>query len=190
MLHFWQENWGFRIAECPCDLHMTEYLADHKVTDKTIYHFGTGDHHHVGISQVENGSRNSVLGITASTGEYESFVQLVIKRPELLRWYNALFGDIYMINRHLLPDLDIVSLFHLCEFRSEKNDKYDALTDAEVLNMLTDKLRPGGLMMFYPGSYAWVKAEPIVKEWEKQPTIEFVEKYKTLLVYRKRANAR
>ena len=51
MLHVWQENWGFRVAECPCDLHLTDYIAERALTDRTIYHFGTGDHHHVGISQ-------------------------------------------------------------------------------------------------------------------------------------------
>ena len=131
-----------------------------------------------------------MLGITASTGEYESFVKLVIERPEIIRWYNAYFGDIYMINRQLLPALDIVTLFHLCEFRNEKNDSYGALTDREVLDMLTDKMRPGGLLMFFPGSYAWKLAETIVKDWADQPTIEFVESYKSLLIYRKRANAR
>ena len=190
MLHVWEASWGFRIAECPCDLHLTDYITERAVTDKTIYHFGTGDHHHVGISQAENGSRNSVLGITASTGEHESYVQLVIKRPEIVRWYNTIFGDIYMINRQLLPDLDIVTLFHICEFRNEQNDSYGALTDREMLDLLTDKLRPGGLMMFFPGSYAWKLAEPIVNAWAEQPTVGFVEKYKSLLVYKKLANGR
>ena len=83
--------------------------------------------------------------------------------PELSRWYAAYFGDIYMLNRQMLPELDIATLFHLCEFRTEQNDSYGALTDRQVLNLLTEKLRPGGLMMFFPGSYAFAKAEPVIK---------------------------
>ena len=189
MLHVWQENWGFRVAECPCDLHLTDYIAERALTDRTIYHFGTGDHHHVGISQAESGNRNSVIGITASTGEYESYVQLVIKRPELSRWYAAYFGDIYMLNRQMLPELDIATLFHLCEFRTEQNDSYGALTDRQVLNLLTEKLRPGGLMMFFPGSYAFAKAEPVIKAWAEAGHAAFLEAYKSILVYRKLADA-
>ena len=189
-MHVWPDAWGFRVAECPCDLHLTDYIKERALSDLTLYHFGTGDHHHVGITQGEAKTRNSVIGITASTGEYESYIQLMIRRPELSRWYHVSFGDIYMLNPQMLPNLDLVTLFHLCEYRTEKNDAYGALTDAEVLQLLFGKLRPGGLMMFYPGSYAFAEAKPIIDAWAEASAVEFVEKYKTLLIYRKRADVR
>ena len=82
-----------------------------------------------------------------------------------------------------------MTLFHLCEFRNETNDSYGALTDPQVLDLLTDKLRPGGLITFFPGSYAWKSVEPILKAWAAGPCIEFVEAYKSILIYRKLANA-
>ncbi len=187
MSQIWQESWGFRVAELPCDLHLTEYLAERQLTDRTIYHFGTGDHHHVGITQAEGVARNSVIGITASTGEYQSYINLVIRKPEIAQWYQVSFGDIYRINRQLLPALDVVSLFHLCEFSPEADSK-GALSDAQVLAVMTDCLRPGGLVIFYPRSHAWAKTGPIVEAWSRQAGIEKLEDYKSLLVYRKNAH--
>ena len=39
----------------------------------------------------------------------------------MLRTYNAVFGDIYLLNAKLLPVFDVVTLFHLCEFRGERD---------------------------------------------------------------------
>ena len=63
--------------------------------------------------------RNSVFGITAAPQEYQKYIELAIARPEVLRYYNAVFGDIYLLNEKLLPVFDVVTLFHLCEFRGE-----------------------------------------------------------------------
>ena len=49
--------------------------------------------------------RNAVLGITAAPQEYEKYVELAIARPDVLRYYNAVFGDIYLLNERLLPSL-------------------------------------------------------------------------------------
>ncbi len=43
-----------------------------------------------------------MLGITASPQEYRNYVRLVTGRPEVLRYYNAVFGDIYLLNEKLL----------------------------------------------------------------------------------------
>ena len=80
----------------------------------------------------------------------------------------------------------MVSLFHLCEFRGPENDPYGALTDLALLNMLTDKTRPGGLILFYMKSQAYDRAQPVIAEWAKTRKVERVEEFKTLLVYRKK----
>ena len=100
--------------------------------------------------------------------------------------YKTFFGDIYQLDARLLPDFDVVTLFHLCEFRTEKNDLYGALTDRQVLDMLTDKTRKGGYILFYTKSFAFDSAEKIVKVWEKEAAVEKVGLYETLLVYRKK----
>ena len=191
-LHYWDAYWDLREKECPCDVHFVEWLDENGITDSTIYHFGTGGHHYVGIECASAKRRNAVLGITAAPQEHEKYVELAIQRPDVLRWYNAVFGDIYLINERLLPIFDVVTLFHLCEFRGEKNDSYNALTDLEVTNLLTDKTRPGGHILFFPTSFAFdwdgpMSAKKVIARWEKERDVERVGEFKSLLVYRKKS---
>lgn len=190
-LHFWDAYWDLRPQECPCDVDFVAWLDDNGVRDAAIYHFGTGGHHHVGIECAKPERRNAVLGITAAPQEHETYLKLALARPEVIRHYNVVFGDIYLLNAKLLPVFDAVTLFHLCEFRGEKNDAYGALTDLEVANLLTDKTRPGGHILFFPGSYAFdwegpTSAKKVIAEWECGRDVERVGAYKSILVYRKR----
>ncbi len=191
-LHYWDAYWDLREKECPCDVHFIEWLDRNRIVDSTIYHFGTGGHHHVGIECARETRRNAVLGITAAPQEYEKYVELAIARPDVLRYYNAVFGDIYLLNYKLLPTFDVVTLFHLCEFRGEKNDAYNALTDLEVTNILTDKTRAGGHILFFTTSFAFdwdgpMSAKKVIAKWEKERHVERVGEYKSLLVYRKKS---
>jgi hypothetical protein len=139
----------------------------------------------VGARSAESGANNAVIGITASPGEYERYVKLAMERPEVSRSYKAFFGDIYQLDARLLPPLDVVSLFHLCEFRTERNDAYGAMTDLEVARLLTDKLRPGGLILFYTKSMSFAKAEPVIADLLKQRPLTLEGDFKLLRVYRK-----
>jgi hypothetical protein len=191
-LHYWDAYWDLRVAECPCDVHFVEWLDANRITDATIYHFGTGGHHHVGIENAKPERRNAVLGITAAPQEHETYLKLAIERPDVLRYYNVVFGDIYLLNEKLLPVFDVVTLFHLCEFRGDKNDAYDALTDLEVTNLLTDRTRPGGYILFFTTSFAFdwqgpMSATRVIARWEKERDVERVGTFKSLLVYRKRS---
>ena len=58
-------------------------------------------------------------------------------------------------------------------------------TDRGVLDMFTDKTRPGGHIMFFAQSAAWDAAKAVVAEWEKARPIARVEDFKSLVVYRK-----
>ncbi len=184
-LHYWDAFWDLRVDECPCDVHFCDWLEKTEIKNASIFHFGTGGHHIVGIRTAENGSGNCVLGITAAPQEYETFIQLAIERPEVEKTYKTFFGDIYQLDKRLLPELDVVALFHLCEFRTEKNDLYGALTDREVTDMLTEKTRKGGYIVFYTKSFAFDSAAKVIAEWEKEQPVEKVGLYETLLVYRK-----
>ena len=186
-LNYWNETWSLDEAQCPCDLHLVEYLVEKGAKDATVFHFGTGNHHIVGLRLFESGSNCAVLGITASPQEYDDYVELLIKNPRLGHTYKAYFGDIYQLDARLLPQFDYVSLFHVGEFRTPENDAYGALTDLEMTLMLADKIKPGGEVLFYSGSFAYDKAEAVGKELVKQRSFEPAADYKSLRVFRKRA---
>jgi hypothetical protein len=190
-LNIWDDHWDFRPEDCPCDVDFVAWLDEQGISDAAIYHFGTGGHHHVGIECARPERRNHVLSITAAPREHEAFVRLAMARPDVLRFYNAVFGDIYLLNERLLPEFDVVTLFHLCEFRGAANDAYGALTDLDVTRVLTRRLRPGGYMLFFPRSFAWDRANDsavdVVAEWERDGGVERVGTFKSLLVYRKHA---
>jgi len=186
-LQFWDAVWDLRIAECPCDVQFLDWLDHEQIRDSSIFHFGTGSHHIIGIQTAENGSGNCVLGITAAPKEYDAFVELAIERPQVEKTYKVFFGDIYQLEGRLLPDFDVVTLFHLCEFRTEQSDQYGAMTDRQLLDLLTAKTRPGGYLLFYTKSFAFDAAEKILQGWEQEGAVEKVGLYELLLVYRKKA---
>ena len=160
------------------DSQLIEWLDQQRITEASVYHFGTGGHHHVGIECAKPERRSSVFGITASPHEFQNYMRLVTERPEVLRYYNVVFGDIYLLNAKLLPTFDLVTLFHLCEFRGPQTDTYGGLTDLAVTNLLTDKTRPGGHILFYTGSWAFAKAKPVIAQWEKDRPVERIGEYK------------
>ena len=185
-MNVWEARWDLDEAQCPCDVHFNQWIESEGLSGKTIYHFGTGTHHVVGVRQSQNGLQNVVLGITASIEEYEFYEQLVTEQPSISKSYIAYFGDIYLTEPRLLPPLDAVTLFHLCEFSAPNtaSPEYGGLTDLGLTQVLTDKLRPGGHILFYTGSFAFDGAKRVIAEWERP--VERVGEFKTLLVYRKR----
>jgi hypothetical protein len=189
-MHFWDDSWDLRASECPCDVEFIEWLDENRITDAAIYHFGSGAHHHVGIECANVHRRNSVIAITAAPQEHQKYVELAIERPDVLRYYNCVFGDIYLVNERLLPIFDVVTLFHLCEFRGEKTDAYQGLTDLEVANILTDKVCSSGYILFFTGSFAFdwqgpTSTKKVIEEWEKRGDVKKQADFKTLRVYRK-----
>ena len=104
-----EPTWSLDEAQCPCDLHFLQYLEEKKARNTTIFHFGTGNHHIVGLKAAEDGVNNAVLGITASPQEYDDYVELLIKNPRLGHTYKAYFGDIYQLDARLLPQFDYVT---------------------------------------------------------------------------------
>ena len=88
MLNWW-EKWGLHPDVRPCDVHFNEWVEAHGISNKLIYHFDTGTHHVIGRRQAELGLGNVVFGITASKGEYEDYISLVIDNPALAKSYLA-----------------------------------------------------------------------------------------------------
>ena len=185
MLQIWDIDWYLDVEQCPCDVHLVEWLEHQHVRGKTLFHFGTGGHHHIGLANHANGTPNDILGITASPKEFDAFVKLAIQHAELSRHYQVLFGDIYLLNKRLLPPIDIASLFHLCEFRGDSQDAYGGLTDSGVVETLLEVIPTGGLISLYTGSFAFDQADAIAKGLAAGGRLEQVESYKSLGFYRK-----
>jgi hypothetical protein len=187
-MNYWTDKWDLHEDICPCDVHFNDWVEHEKLRNKLIYHFGTGTHHVIGIKQAENNSNNTVFAITASIEEYEAYIKLVTEKSHVSKNYLAYFSDIYLANPRLLPDFDVVTMFHLCEFffPNTASTEYGGLTDRKVLDLFTDKLRPGGHMLFYMRSIGFDKAKPVIAEWEKEKPVERTGEFKTLLVYRKK----
>lgn len=185
MLKIWDENWALDEKVCPCDIHFVEWIKAKKLTAKTIYHFGTGGHHLVGLDNMAQGAPNTVLGITASPKEFDDFVKLAIEHAELTRHYQVYFGDIYLLNPKLMPRIDLATVFHLCEFRTDAQDAYGGLTDRQVMEVLLDMLPVGAPIILYSGSFAYWLADPIAKALAAEGRIKHVETFKTLEVYQK-----
>ena len=186
-LNYWNATWSLDEAQCPCDVHFLEYLKQKQARNAAIFHFGTGNHHIVGLKTADDGANNAVLGITASPQEYDDYIDLLIRNPRLGHTYKAYFGDIYQLDARLLPAFDYVSLFHVGEFRTADNDSYGALTDLEMTLLLADRVKPGGELLFYSGSFAYDKAEAVGREVVRQRPFEAAPDYKTLRIFRKRA---
>jgi hypothetical protein len=185
-MNTWDTRWNLDEAQCPCDVHFNEWVDANALTGRTIYHFGTGTHHVVGIRQATNGSGNVVFGITASKEEYDAYIRLVSEQPRVAKSYLAYFGDIYLSNPRLLPDFDVVTLFHLGEYfyDTTASAEYGGLTDPQLLDLLAGRTRPGGHLLFYTGSFAFDRAEAAIATVGKGK-LERVAEFKSLLVCRR-----
>jgi len=186
-MNLWDAKWDLDEAQCPCDVHFNQWIDANKITDKTIYHFGTGTHHIVGLTQAANGSNNVVFGITASIIEYEAYIKLVNERPQLSKNYLAYFGDVYLTDGRLLPPLDIATMFHAGEYIGDNTTTaaYGGVDDLGVARILLDRMPSGGHLLFYTGSFAFDKAEAIVETLAHEKQLERAGTFKSLLVCRK-----
>ena len=177
-------SWGLLPDTCPCDIQFCEYLQQAGIRGQSIFHFGTGSHHLIGLENQKYDRPNQILGITASAPEHQAYVQLVLKNATLAKYYKVLFADIYTLTASNLPSFDIINLFHLCEFYLPGNADLVHHTDSSLLQLFLDKLNPDGRIFFYQGSRAWVEqAQALVQSFESADKIQQVGEYKSLLIY-------
>lgn len=155
---------------CPSDTDISSYIDYYEPSTGglTIFHFGTGGHHIVGLNNHKRENPNFVIGITASPAEYQSYIELCLKDGSLGKDYIVYFGDIYNLQPQFLPPLDIASMPHIGEYYDptkgkEANitvkganvdrSKYAALDDKSLLDLIVDKLVPGGRLLIYTRSH-------------------------------------
>ncbi|MBF2067706.1 MAG: hypothetical protein IGS39_25310 [Calothrix sp. C42_A2020_038] len=186
-MKFFRENstWELDVKRCPCDLEFIDYIKDLGIEGKNIFHFGTGVHHIVGLENQKLDVPNEIIGITAAVPEHQAYVKLVLKNPDLAKYYKVIFADIYTLTANTLPRFDIINLFHLCEFYLPENSKITHHNDASLLQIFIDKLNPDGKIIFYSGSSAWGATKSLIKSLEETGQIKQVHEYKSLVVYTK-----
>lgn len=182
-LNYWQASWPLLAEICPCDVHFVEYLQANQVKDKTIFHFGTGEHHLLGKANFEAGGLNEILAITASRKEYDVYIDLIINNPFVAKTYKVIFGDIYTMTPRIMPNFDLVTLFHLCEFYDEQMSAYAQLDDTLLLDLFLSKLNPGGKIFFYKESSHYRIGRTIIEDFVNQEKMIKVDEYKSLLAY-------
>jgi hypothetical protein len=175
-LNIYKRSWGLTPG-VECDIHMAEYIDNNGLSNKTIFHFGTGSHHKL-AKMTKN---NSVLGITASVEEYSTYIQEAINHPELAKRYKVMFGDIYTLDPQILPQFDIVTLFHLCEY-SRSDCDYGQMNDEELLDVFINKLKPNGLICFFTGSNHYKQALELI---QSRTDIKKISDYKSITVYKR-----
>jgi hypothetical protein len=183
-LNYWNQSWPLSVDQCPCDAQFVEYLKLREIAGKVIFHFGTGEHHLVGKANLEMRAPNEIFGITASPQEYDSYIRFIIDNPAAARYYKVIFADIYTLTGRIIPDFDLVTLFHICEFYDEQRSAYAQLNDAALLDLFISKLKPGGKILFYAYSGSFDrKTRALIEAFTADAKIVKEDQYKTLLVY-------
>lgn len=178
-------SWELKPHLCPCDVDFIKYLEQQQIQNQTIFHFGTGSHHILGLENQNLSDPNQILGITASVLEHQKYVNLCQENRYLNKYYKVLFADIYTLTADVLPMFDIVSLFHLGEFYLPEEADFIHHNDQSLIEMFLSKLNPGGRILFYPGSVGWGKVVEYIEKCEYDGKIHKVAEYNSLLVYQK-----
>ncbi|MEA5618315.1 hypothetical protein VB711_10770 [Cronbergia sp. UHCC 0137] len=178
-----KSSWELQPERCPCDLEFIEYLQKMNIQDQTIFHFGTGSHHILGLENQKLEKPNEIIGITASAPEHQEYIRLSLKDRLLAKYYKVICTDIFTLTDRSLPMLDVVSLFHLGEFYMPEDAPFVHHNEESLIALFLSKLNPGGKILFYTKSIGWGNAEPIIKSFEAQGKIHKIEEYKNLLVY-------
>lgn len=176
-------SWPLWARMCPCDLHFCDFLQERNIRSRSIFHLGTGGHHLVGLRNHVDELGNVILGVTVSPDEIKRYVKLVVRDPTLGQSYKVLFADVHDLNAASLPDFDLVTLFHLCEFGGPRGSDH-LLSDEGVLSLFTSKLRPGGLLAVYGQSLGYPRLRPILVAAMAAGTLEHLEDYKSLQILR------
>ena len=140
-MNYWTDKWDLHEDICPCDVHVNEWIAE-KAQEQAIYHFGTGTHHVVGPSR-----RRTAPAMRWSHHRLDRGIPGLYQARHRERAGREILSGLF--RRHLsdqsalLPDFDVVTMLHLCEFffPNTASKEYGGLTDRKVLDLFTDKTK-------------------------------------------------
>lgn len=131
---------------CPADFDFIEYLKT--ISQQRIFHMGPGYDH-----IVARRTRHIITAITHCPGELSSYMSLAIRDIKLAMRYQVLFGDLHLLDRYMLGDIDMASLFHLGELST---------SDGASVNSLISTFHDVPIIALYTGSFAFSVVEPII----------------------------
>lgn len=171
------EGWPWQPNLCPADEHFIEWASEIAI-GQTVFHMGTGLHHKVGTYVASRGA--ACVGLTASPAEALAYYENA--------WcpsYQLLLGTLFELDLRLLPEFDIMTLFHV----GEMAETYGQVRDHDnALDALIGRVSRGGLVLFYSGSSAWerLRREYLLRRWEVG-ALTFPEpaNYKSLVICRR-----
>jgi hypothetical protein len=166
------EGWPWMPDKCPPDKYFIDFMKARPAgRGQTILHMGTGLHHRVGIECVALGHR--VIGLTVSREEYISRA-LRVDSPD----YQVFYVNLNDLDLRLLPELDIVTLFHFGEMPST----FGPATDASLISLIS-RMSDRALMLFYNRSAEWGNAKAVVEAGVAAGYMTHVDTYEELEVY-------
>lgn len=141
-------GWEWQPDKCRVDEDFIEWL--HYDGSGRIFHMGTGLHHKVG----DWCSANLVdcYGITASQEEFRA------ASGHITPYYQVILADIYKLHKTMLPEFNIMSLFHL----GELVDLFGEIDEVSVWGLMS-KVVTDGKILFYRHSSAFDRVEPFIK---------------------------
>ncbi len=183
-MRFFKARRGWRLdPSCPCDVHFVEYFNGEGLDDQVVFHLGSGEHHLVGKELCKPGTRNEVLALTLSEHEYDAYVDAAKRDAEFGARYKLLFADIHTLTERILPEFDLITLFHLGEWVDADNRDVWFVKDLDMVKMLVGRLRPGGRVLFYRDSSGKEPAQAIISVLEKLGRIRSAGEFKSLRIY-------
>lgn len=158
--------WMANREKCPCDWEALEWLEQHPQENRIVFHMGTGLHHLIGRTEAHRPGGAYVIGLTCTPLEYLGYIDEVIEDPVLGNGYHCLFGDIYTFEpQFFLPEVDVVTLFHLGEFTNDLRAAYGGVGDRSVIErFLFQPSNRERVLMFYTGSNGYERIRPIIDE--------------------------
>lgn len=184
--HYRQRGlWKLQLDICPCDGELVEYLEKNQIYSQSIFHFGTGYHHLLGIENQKFDKPNEIFAITACVKEHEAYIKLCNQDHTIAKYYKVLYGDIYTLTEKSLSKFDLISLFHVGEFYLPEEANFIHHNDRSLVNLFLNRLNDGGKILFYTKSLGWEQTKAIIQDLESQKKIHLVDQYKTLLIYEK-----
>ena len=188
------------------DRDIAQYLTEEEPGGLNVFHFGTGGHHHVGLTNharrlTSATTPDKIIGITASPAEFQSYIELCLEDGSLGTDYLVLFGDIYNLQPQVLPALDVASMPHLGEYYDPTRSieygltvkgwnidrsRYTAMNDTTLLELIARKLVPGGRLIIHVHSNGSELATEVLDDFVRvRKVFKYSRAYKTLAIYTK-----
>lgn len=180
------DPWPLLPDLCAADLDFLEWVDGLDGTlerPHLFFHMGPGSHHIVGRTLAALPAARHITALSLSPAEVWTYVCAAAEDAELARKYHVLFGDIHTIGAATLPTVEVSTLFHVGEIWRETPDA-DAIESA--MRTVRHATVQHGRIVFYRGSSAWDRVEPVVRKWVDIGRLAHIENFKGLSVYRRR----